>query len=240
MSKIAKRNETAPLDALRIFLRSQTLTLAPVTNQVSALPTDKDLEYYFIPMQYMSEYTPYHRPGQPFKNLKLINYNRPAISLSFFSKHKYTVEKTPTTDDVLLHLKNYREELLNRSMFEQLSGGQQGELQRVDELYRSFRENPRAYESCFSNYHHYYKYWYCSFRYFEDATLIKTGTSSEHMLKHTERIKGQIHERLNIIFIDPEYITRPVSYDNKLVDRELATYPTRIKQGTTTLYLRKS
>lgn len=238
-SKIAKRDDSAPLEAMRIILQAQSVVLAPVTNQVSTLPIDQQLEYYFIPMEYMAEYKPYHRPGQPFKNLKLINFNRPAISLSFFSKHKYTMERNADSNDVLQHLKNYRDELLNRSLFEQLSGGQQQELKRIDEIYRSLRDNSQKYESCFSNYHHYYQYWYCSFRYFEDAMLTKTGTSSEHMLKHTERVKGQIHERLNIIFIDPEYITRPVSYDNKQVDRELAHFPIRIKQGITTLYLRK-
>lgn len=222
-----------------MLLEVQAIPLTPVVNQITALPTDKQLEYYFIPMQYMSDYALYYRPGKPFKNLKLLNFNQPAISLSFFSKHKYTVERNTTHEDVLLHLKNYRDELLNRSLFDQLSNGQQQELQRVDEVYRSLRNNSGAYEACFSNYHHYYQYWYCSFRYFEDATLTKTGTSSEHMLKHTERVKGQIHERLNIIFIDPDYITRPVPYDNKQVDRELETYPIRIKQGTTTLYLRK-
>ena len=58
-------------------------------------------------------------------------------------------------------------------------------------------------------------------------------------VKHTERIKGQVHERLNIIFIDPHYISRPVPHDHKLVDRELDNYPIALRQGITTLYLRK-
>ncbi|KAB7726711.1 hypothetical protein F5984_23615 [Rudanella paleaurantiibacter] len=236
---IKKRNEEAPLDALRILLKTQHVELTPIVNQISALPIDDELEYYFIPMDYMKEYSPYYRPGQPYKNLKLINFNRPAISLSFFSKHKYSIVKNPPKDEVLLHLKNYRDELLNYSLFEQLSRSKQQELQRVDELYRSLRNNPGGYEACLSNYHHYYKYWYCACRYFEDATLTKTGTLSEHMLKHTGKAKGQINERLNIIFIDPKYITRPVPYDNKLVDRELANYPTRLKLGTMTLYIRE-
>lgn len=61
----------------------------------------------------------------------------------------------------------------------------------------------------------------------------------EHMLKHTERIPGQVHERLNIIFIDPHYISRPVPHDHKLIDRELDTFPIHVRQGITTLYLHK-
>jgi hypothetical protein len=48
-----------------------------------------------------------------------------------------------------------------------------------------------------------------------------------------------VHERLNIIFIDPHYISRPVPHDHKLVDRELDNYPIALRQGITTLYLRK-
>lgn len=235
-----KDRDNAPLDALRILLKQQAVTLTPVVNQITALPVDPELEYYFVPMQYMKMYEPYYRPGKPFKNLKLVNYGRPAISLSFYSKHKYYIERQTTHDEVMLHLRNHRDELLNRSMFEQLSATQQQELRHTDEILRAMRDNHQAYQTCFSNYHHYYRYWYCSFRYFEDATLLKNETGSEHLLKHTERIKGQVHQRLNIIFIDPHYITRPVPHDHKRVDRELDNFPIQIRQGITTLYLRKT
>jgi hypothetical protein len=235
-----KREDNAPIEALRLLLKQQAITLEPIHNQVSALPIDPQLEYYFVPKEYMNEFRPFHRPGKPFKNLKLINFGRPAISLSFFSKHKYVVERQTVHADVLLHVKNYRDELLNRSLFQELSSSQQKQLKETDELLRTLRENPDAYQSCFSNYHHYYRYWYCTFRYFEDDYQSKTGTSSEHMLKHTERIKGQVHERLNIIFIDSKYITQPIPYDNKRVDKELETFPIQLRQGITTLYLRKA
>jgi hypothetical protein len=234
-----KRIDNAPLDELRIYLRPQLIQLAPLVNQISALPIDKDLEYYFIPAQYMVEYAPYYRPGKPFKNLKLVNYGRSAISLSFNSKHKYVIKRDPNPDDVLLHLKTRRDELLGRILLEQLSNKQQQELRDVDEWLRRWRDNPESYQACFSNYHHYYRYWYCTYRFFDDETQLTTSTVNEHMLKHTERIPGQIHERLNIIFVDTQHITRPVPNDNKLIDRELDTYPTQFKQGVTTLYLRR-
>ncbi|MDB5239993.1 MAG: hypothetical protein JWP57_618 [Spirosoma sp.] len=43
----------------------------------------------------------------------------------------------------------------------------------------------------------------------------------------------------NIHFIAPHYISRPVPHDHKQVDRELDTYPIALRQGITTLYLRK-
>ncbi len=188
----------------------------------------------------MAHYAPFYRPGKPYKNLKLLNFNRPAISLSFFSKHKYAIQRQPQPDEVLLHLTTQRHELLNRSLVQPLTITQQQQLQQADELLRTLRQHPDAYQACFSNYHHYYQYWYCAFRYFEDATLTQAATSSEHLLKHTERVVGQVHERLNIIFIDPHYITRPVPHDHKRIDRELDTFPTQIRQGVTTLYLRKT
>ena len=238
-AKPTKREENAPIEALRLVLKQQAVQLMPIVNQVSALPVEDTLEYYFIPMQYMNQYAPYYRPGKPFKNLKLLNYNQPAISLSFYYKHKYSIQRTPAHDEVMLHLRNSRDELLNRSLFEQLSAGQNEQLRQTDQILRTLRDNPGTYQACFSNYHHYYRYWYCAFRYFEDATLTKASSRDEHLLKHTERIKGQVHERINVIFIDPYYITRPVPNDNKFVDRELDTFPIQLRQGITTLYLRR-
>lgn len=236
----AKRQKNADLNAIRLLVKDHSLQLSPLTSQISALPNDAELEYYFIPMEFMKDYKAYF-PGDkaPFKNLKLVNFNKPAISLSFFSKHKYTVKRDNDPEAILLHLKNHREELLEYSLFKALDGEQEKQLRQIDELFRSFRANPDAYQTCFSNYHHYYRYWYCSYRYFEDGAETKADSESVHLLKHTERIKGQVHERLNIIFIDTNYIRRPVPYDNKLVDRDLETYPIQLKQGTTTLYLRK-
>jgi hypothetical protein len=48
-----------------------------------------------------------------------------------------------------------------------------------------------------------------------------------------------VHERLNIIVIDPLYISRPVPHDQKQIDRELDNFPIALRQGITTLYLRK-
>jgi hypothetical protein len=237
---VSKREESAPLEAIRILLKQHTITLQPIVNQVSELPVYKDLEYYFVPIQFMDIYKPYHRPGKPYKNLKLVNFDKPAISLSFTSKHKYNIERRVTHGEVVLHLKNYRDELLNKSLMQQLSRAQLNELQQADQLLRTIRDQPDAYQACFSNYYHYYRYWYCSFRYFDDVAKTKTSSINEHLLKHTERIKGQVNERLNIIFVDPQYISKPVPHDNKLVDRELDTFPIALRQGITTLYLRKN
>ncbi len=237
--KPAKREQSAPLEALRILLHTQAISLQPLVNQVSELPVEKELEYYFVPVQYMDQYKPYYRPGKPFKNLKLVNFDKPAISLSFWSKHKYSIERNVTHGEVLLHLKNYRDELLNKSLMQQLSRRQQQELQQADQLLRTIRDRPDAYQACLSNYYHYYRYWYCTYRYFDDPDQTKTTTSSEHLLKRTERIPGQVHQRLNIIFIDPHYISRPVPHDHKQVDRELDNFPISLRQGITTLFLRK-
>lgn len=229
------------MGSCNLLVKSHSVQLSPLTNQISVLPNDAELEYYFVPMDFMKDYKAYHQADKaPFKNLKLVNFKKPATSLSFFSKHKYTVNRDNDPEAILLHLKNHREELLEYSLFKALDGEQEKQLRQIDELFRNYRANPEAYQTCFSNYHHYYRYWYCSYRYFEDSAETKAQSESIHLLKHTERIKGQIHERLNIIFIDMSYITRPVPYDNKLVDRELDAYPVKIKQGTTTLYLRKT
>jgi hypothetical protein len=42
----------------------------------------------------------------------------------------------------MLHLKNYRDELLNKSLMQQLSAGQQTELKQADGLLRTIRDQP--------------------------------------------------------------------------------------------------
>ena len=238
--KPTKREDEAPLAALRTVLKTQAIQLAPGINQISnPPPPDQQLEYYFIPMQFMTQYQAYNRPGKPLKNLKLVNYDKPAISLSFFYKHKYSIDRSVTHGDVVQHIKNYRDELLNRSLMEQLSVPSSKNYNKPMRLLRTIRQQPDAYQACFSNYHHKYYYWYCTYRYFDDLATLKTTTSSEHLLKHTERAGHQVHERLNIIFIDPEYINEAVPHDHKLIDRELKNYPIHLQQGITTLYLRK-
>ena len=238
---MAKRSELAPLDAVRLLLNSCTVKLEPVTHQVSALPVDAELEYWFVPAQHMALFAPYHNPGQPYKNLKLINYERPAISLAFFPKHKYTIDRQVGPQQAQEVLLERREQLYKRAYRGELLPVQEKELQRIDTLLRTIRQLPDQFQFCLSNYHHFYRYWYCSFRYFEDPEHTKTGTSNEHMLKYTEsthRTTGEpvINERLNIIFVDTRYITRPVAYDNKRIDQELDTYSDRISFGRETLY----
>lgn len=239
----AKPSDLAPLPAIRLVLNTCKTDLRPIVHQVSALPTELDLEYYFVPAQYMEMFRPYYRPGKPYKNLKLVNFERPAISLTFYNKHKYQIDRGIKPETAEAILKEQRDNLYARSFLDQLTLNQQQKLQDVDNLLRAIRLTPEKYQFCSSNYHHYYRYWYCSFRYFEDADLIKTGTANEHMLKHTQRTNERsaeqlVSERLNIIFIDPKYITRPVSYDNKLIDRELETYSEKVSYGKSSLYIR--
>ncbi|CCH57637.1 hypothetical protein BN8_p06836 (plasmid) [Fibrisoma limi BUZ 3] len=242
----AKQSDLAPLAAIRIVLNQCKTELVPVVHQVSDLPSAKDfpdLEYYFVPAEHMELYRPYHRPGKPYKNFKLVNFERPAIKLTFYYKHKYHIDRGVRVESALTLLKEQRDELFAKSFMNQLSAAQQQKLQDIDILIRAIRETPEKFEFCTSNYEHYYKYWYCSYRYFEDAEQTKTGTVNEHLLKHVEapedkRANQSSIERLNVIFIDSKFITRPVPYDNKLIDRVLETYPNRISYGKSSLYIR--
>ncbi|WP_018620756.1 hypothetical protein [Spirosoma luteum] len=241
----AKQSDLLPLPAIRQLLKSCTTLLQPLTHQVSALPKETDLEYYFVPAEQMELFRPYYRPGKPFKNLKLVNFERPAISLTFYNKHKYKIDRGIKPDSAHDILKEQRDNLYARSFLDELTPGQHQKLQDIDSLLRAIRQSPDQFQFCVSNYHHYYRYWYCSFRYFEDTEEIKTGTANEHMLKHTQRTDERsteklINERLNIIFIDTKYITRPVPYDNKLIDRELETYTDRVNFGKAALYIRSA
>lgn len=236
----AKQSDLVGLPAIRLLLNTCKVDLQPMIHQISALPDESDLEFYFVPASHMELFRPYHRPGRPYKNFKLVNFERPAISLTFYNKHKYQIDRDIKAETALTILRQQRDELYARSFLDQLTPGQNRKLLEIDSLLRAIRQTPEKFEFCTSNYEHYYRYWYCSFRFFEDTDQLKTGTSNEHLLKHTQRADegGTISERLNIIFIDTKYITRPVAYDNKLIDRELETYPDKVSFGKASIYIR--
>ncbi|WP_345247254.1 hypothetical protein [Nibrella saemangeumensis] len=240
--KPEKRPDSAPLDALRLVLRSHAIELKPFVHQVKDLPQDPDLEYYFVPAELKETYRPYYRPGRPYKNLKLVNFDQPAISLSFYFKHKYSIKQDVPADQAIEYLRNYRDELFNKGLLIQPSQAEQLELKQVDDLLRQIRTAPGHFQYCFSNFHHFYRYWYCSYRYFEEEKPEKLGSATEHLLKHSERVKGQVSQRLNIIFVDTEYIARaiPLSQDNKTIEKILATYNHRHAFGTVALYVKPS
>lgn len=131
---MAKRSHQAPLEARRLLLESMSMTLQPLTHQINALPDETDLEYYFVPVERMSLFLPYHRPGQPYKNLKLVNFDRPTISLTFFPKHKYTVQRDITPQQAQDVLLVYREQLSKRSLTGAFTALQEKELQHIDTL----------------------------------------------------------------------------------------------------------
>ena len=105
--KPLKREQSAPLDQLRLVLRQHAVLLNPIDNQVSVLPLDEQLEYYFVPSQYMDQYQAYHRPGKPFKNLKLVNFDKPAIPLSFFVKYEYQIKRDVDPQQALTYLQQH-------------------------------------------------------------------------------------------------------------------------------------
>lgn len=47
---------------------------------------------------------------------------------------------------------------------------------------------------------------------------------------------GQDYQWFNIIFTDPHYISRPMSHNFELANRELDSYPIALRQGIMTLY----
>ena len=63
----AKQSDLLPLSAIRQLLKSCTTGVQPVTHQVSALPTESDLEYYFVPAEHMELSDPTTGPVSPLK-----------------------------------------------------------------------------------------------------------------------------------------------------------------------------
>lgn len=228
------------LQLVRSLAMPVALQLNPLEHQITALPDDKDLEFYFIPHTEKVLFAPYLRK-KPYRNLKLISYEHPATSLSFFFKHKYTLEKDVPLPEVVAYVENHiameEERLMQNPALNQSSSTT---LPKLHALLNQLRQRPDSLNWCLSNYHLHYRYWYLTYRYFTDETGDKSDTRNTHLLKHEQRTPSRRQEKVNLIFVHSEGIHRDIPNDNKQIDRYLALFPNRIEEGTQWLYWRNN
>ena len=185
------------------------------------------------------------------RTIKLINYNKPAISISYFQKHKYVLNKKPKTEEVAGLLESQIKKLnkklaeietaiqnLKESELSFQPSFEKRALELTEEIKYHYRflNNLDTCDFAISNYSRYYIYSYINYKYYHQGG-IESGNS--HLIKHTFDKEGEIAvERTNVIFVDIEAITKPVPYDNKKITDYLATFPDKINCGTFDLYIK--
>ena len=171
--------------------------------------------------------------------IKMVNYGRPAIQLSFFQKQKNFIDKKPKRPEVEQALNEYLEDLR-----EQHEESESAEIkQRLSSLitkYQTVLNRWADHQFAFSNYSRYYTYDYVTYRYFTQVNQIRAiDSANAHLIKHSTTREGLITvERTNVIFVDADALRKRHSYDNKRADTFLAGFTEAIACGKYDLYIR--
>ncbi len=237
--------------------------IASLLDQISKIPKLKpnrenwDIEgswkecgdIHFIDAKYMTEFATWRDFG--CKTVKLINYGRPAVRMSFFSKHKYWLKKPhdltdEERDQYVTDFLNVLESKVNQLQdkvnhlppLAQVEYRQQiyAAHQEID-VWQNIKRELSQYELAISTYQRGYAYLYISYKY-----TMQTGeydNESEHLLHHTRDRMGNITQsKQNIIFVDMSEIQRVHPQQNKEIEKYLSHFSFKSSSGPKWLYAR--
>lgn len=222
----------------QLILELPKLKLDPEKHEVNEIP--KGLVIHFIDAQYMAEFEKFAKMKS--KKIKLINYEKPAINLSFYEKHKYKLDKQPEPEEVkqllLDRIDSLNEYIGQEELFPTPDRNQQKQVAHTEILkIRETIANLDAYEFAISNYYRNYIYMYVSFRYrTEDGSL---DFCSEHLLNSEKDRYSQVQiSKQNIIFIDTESIGEHTPYQNKKIEEYLKAFTNRLDVGIKDIFIK--
>ncbi len=168
--------------------------------------------------------------------IKLINYGRPAISLHYFSKHKYYLKRNLDLDLIEGLLAERIEQLKESIEGAREDEGYRKELEKELRYFRKVYKQADKLPFALSNYSRYYHYTYVSYRYQTDRGL---ESANSHLINHTlDKETGEILiERLNVIFVDEAALQEHHPYDNSKVLTYLKGFSRVISLGKTDFYV---
>lgn len=206
-------------------------------------------DIHFVDSKYMTAFALWRDFG--CKTVKLINYGRPAIRMSFFSKHKYWLKKPHdlTDEERDQHIVDYLNTLsatINQlqSKIDYLPPLAQTEsrqrihaIQQEAEAWQNVHQQSSQYELAISTYQRGYAYLYISYKY-----QLLTGeydNTSEHLLHHIrDRIGTITQSKQNIIFVNMAEINRVHPQQNKEIENYLNRFVLKSSSGSKWLYAR--
>jgi hypothetical protein len=203
----------------------------------------------FVESRYMAQFALWRDFG--CKTIKLINYGRAAVKMSFYSKHKYWLKKPQDmTDDerddyITEHVNTLLQVVMQlRTKIDQQPPLAQAETRsRIEALsgeldaWQLIRSRSQAYELAVSTYQRGYAYLYVSYKF-----LLPTGeyeNASEHLLHHTrDRIGNITQTKQNVLFVDMNEINRVHPQQNKEIEAYLGRFAHKSASGAVRLYAR--
>ena len=215
------------------------LTLDPKLHQVNLIPSG--INIYFIDSKYQDQFEEFSTSKN--KQYKLINYGQAAINLTFYEKHKYKLEKEPAPDEIYAALTKRCDELnefIRQGFLFEDKNRDERQIQAKEQLLKiqNTIQNFDKYEFAISNYFRNFIYWYVSFRFrLEDGSL---DFASQHLLNsEKDRFGKTTLPKINIIFIDTDYISVHTPYQNKKIEDYLKQFETQLDLGLKDVFVKE-
>lgn len=203
----------------------------------------------FVDSQYMSSFALWR--DFACKTIKLINYGKPAVRMSFFSKHKYWLKKPhdltneERTDYLNEHIsslyasiRRLQELDTSPSPLTRVETSQQINAMRQEvEQWQHIQQQPANYDLSVSTYQRGYAYLYINYKF-----MLPNGdydNEQEHLLHHTrDRIGNVTKRKQNIVFVDIGEINRVHPQQNKEIENYLKKFSIKSSFGPKWLYAR--
>jgi hypothetical protein len=198
----------------------------------------------FVDSRYMAQFALWRDFG--CKTIKLINYGRAAVKMSFYSKHKYWLKKPQDLTDEERGQYNMLLQAvvqLQNRIDQQPPVAQAETRSRIAALlteldaWQLIRAKSQAYELAVSTYQRGYAYLYVSYKF-----LLPTGeyeNASEHLLHHTrDRIGNITQTKQNVLFVNMDEINRVHPQQNKEIEAYLGRFTHKSASGSVRLYAR--
>lgn len=225
-------------DLKRLIRELPKLSLNSSEHEINEIP--REIKINFIHCKYMTLFEPFAELNA--RTLKLVNYEKAAINISFFEKHKYKVQREPEPDEIEHHLNKRLDELKSGIGQTELFAGfysqksrdeQREELVLIQKILSQFHD----YEYAVSNYFRNYTYWYVTWRWEnEDGTR---GHGNDHLLKdETDYDNNTTIQKQNVMFVDMDRIGEHTPYQSKKVEKFLKSFESRIDIGTKDIFWR--
>lgn len=243
------------------FYATMLAELTRMMDQVPKLRADRDKwdiegdwgdtgTIYFVDALYQPYFTRF--TDFDCRSIKIVNYGRPAVRMSFFKEHKFWVlkDKDLPRDEKIARIQLYLDDLGAKtdklwSKLPKLTGSDRTQAkadialwQTEQKAWQELLAKVDSLEMAISNYERVHKYVTLNYKFMlnEEGEF---ANAQEHMLNPQKDRSGTINQpRYNIIFVDTDHILRDHPYQSKQIDKYLGRFGLKSQAGRYTLYAR--
>lgn len=178
-----------------------------------------------IDVKDMDKFAPYF--GQLNEGFRIHNWRKPAITLSFGSKHKYATKELSAPWEITEQFLLLKEKLKKKKgMNRQLKKQQMARLEKI-------LEKPEQYEVLASSYYKYYSYPTIAYKF------IDYSDPDKPLGKYVSKSTTLAITKKNIVFIDLEHLNnRKHLYSSKHIEKKLLSFEKAYDAGSIDYFVR--